>query len=202
MSMLNPFTTDAFNMVALTAAINRIPNTYGRLEQLALMPATGVRLRTIIIEEMSGVLNLLPTQPVGAPGTLGTQGKRKVRIGYLLETPVWKTSYRLVTEKDSVVLQGWAIVENTTGLGRPGKPAIVFSANNGSDAPNDFTQCIFVSTDGGMTVRRDPAMMYKPLPADAARRGGGTRDPMILWYAPEKKWVMVVYNQPPGGKHD
>ncbi len=79
MSMLNPFTTDAFNMVALTAAINRIPNTYGRLEQLALMPATGVRLRTIIIEEMSGVLNLLPTQPVGAPGTLGTQGKRKVR---------------------------------------------------------------------------------------------------------------------------
>jgi hypothetical protein len=28
---------------------------------------------------MSGVLNLLPTQPVGAPGTLGTVGKRKVR---------------------------------------------------------------------------------------------------------------------------
>lgn len=79
MSMLNPFSTDAFNMVALTAAINRIPNTYGRLEQLALMPATGVRTRTIIIEEMSGVLNLLPTQPIGAPGTLGTQGKRKVR---------------------------------------------------------------------------------------------------------------------------
>jgi hypothetical protein len=28
---------------------------------------------------MSGVLNLLPTQPVGAPGTQGTMGKRKVR---------------------------------------------------------------------------------------------------------------------------
>jgi hypothetical protein len=28
---------------------------------------------------MSGVLNLLPTQPVGAPGTQGTTGKRKVR---------------------------------------------------------------------------------------------------------------------------
>jgi len=90
---------------------------------------------------------------------------------------------------------------NTTGLGRPGKPAVVFSANNGCDAPNDFTQCTFVSVDGGMTVRRDPEMMYKPLPAEAARRGGGTRDPMILWYAPEKKWVMVVYNQPPGGKN-
>lgn len=92
-------------------------------------------------------------------------------------------------------------VENTTGLGKPGKPAIVFSTNNGSNAPNAFTQCIFVSTDGGMTALRNPAMIYKPLPKEASRRGGGTRDPMIIWYAPEKKWVMVVYNQPPGSKH-
>jgi hypothetical protein len=77
--MLNPFSNDAFNMVALTAAINRIPNNYGRLEQLNLMPAEGVRTRTILIEEMSGVLNLLPTMPVGAPSSLGMQGKRKVR---------------------------------------------------------------------------------------------------------------------------
>ena len=89
-------------------------------------------------------------------------------------------------------------VPNTSGLNRPGQPAMIFSANNGSDAPNDFTQCIFVSTDGGMTARRNPEMMYKPLPKEASRRGGGTRDPMILWWAPEKKWVLVVFNQPPG----
>jgi len=77
--MLNPFASDAFSMAALTAAINKIPNNYGRLEQLNLMPSQGVRTRTIIIEEMSGVLNLLPTQPVGAPGTVGVMGKRKVR---------------------------------------------------------------------------------------------------------------------------
>jgi hypothetical protein len=77
--MLNPFDNDAFSMVALTAAINKIPNLYGRVEQLGLMPAEGVRTRTILIEEMNGVLNLLPTQPVGAPGTVGTQAKRKVR---------------------------------------------------------------------------------------------------------------------------
>lgn len=65
--MLNPFSNDAFNMVALTAAINRIPNNYGRLEQLNLMPAEGVRTRTILIEEMSGVLNLLPTRCPSAP---------------------------------------------------------------------------------------------------------------------------------------
>jgi hypothetical protein len=77
--MINPFANDAFDMASLTAAINKIPNTYGRLEQLNLMPPLGVRTRTIILEEMSGVLNLLPTQPVGAPGTQGTKGKRKVR---------------------------------------------------------------------------------------------------------------------------
>lgn len=51
-------------------------------------------------------------------------GARRVVVGYVNETPVWKTSYRLVLpEKDAptsegnkgtVVMQGWAIVENTT----------------------------------------------------------------------------------------
>jgi len=42
-------------------------------------------------------------------------GKRPVRVGYIQETPVWKTSYRLVLdEKGKPFLQGWAIVENTT----------------------------------------------------------------------------------------
>jgi len=43
------------------------------------------------------------------------EGKRDVRIGYIQEAPVWKTSYRLVLdEKEKPLLQGWAIVENTT----------------------------------------------------------------------------------------
>ena len=79
MSMLNPFANDAFQMTALTAALNKLPNNFGKLEQMNLMPPEGVRTRTILIEEMNGVLNLLPTMPVGAPATLGTQAKRKVR---------------------------------------------------------------------------------------------------------------------------
>lgn len=43
------------------------------------------------------------------------EGSRRVLVGYLLETPVWKTTYRLVLgEDDEHMLQGWAIVENTT----------------------------------------------------------------------------------------
>ena len=43
-------------------------------------------------------------------------GERHVRIGYVVETPVWKTSYRLLLGdgKPGGRLQGWAIVENQT----------------------------------------------------------------------------------------
>ncbi len=43
------------------------------------------------------------------------QGERRVRLGYVVETPVWKTSYRLLMPKevkDKGKLQGWAIIEN------------------------------------------------------------------------------------------
>jgi hypothetical protein len=50
------------------------------------------------------------------------KGPRRVRVGYVQEAPVWKTSYRVVLGdgkaagegKDQALLQGWAIVENTT----------------------------------------------------------------------------------------
>jgi hypothetical protein len=56
------------------------------------------------------------------------QGERRVRLGYVVETPIWKTSYRLIlagpagkpegdnnaVAKPANKLQGWAIVENQT----------------------------------------------------------------------------------------
>lgn len=45
------------------------------------------------------------------------QGERRVRLGYLVETPVWKTSYRLIMPDEGsseAKIQGWAIVENQT----------------------------------------------------------------------------------------
>src|SRR5262249_25224994 len=39
----------------------------------------------------------------------------RVRVGYVVESPLWKTSYRLVLGKDGKpTLQGWAIVDNPT----------------------------------------------------------------------------------------
>jgi hypothetical protein len=43
------------------------------------------------------------------------KGTRNVRVGYVIENPIWKTSYRLVLDKQSKpYLQGWAVVENPT----------------------------------------------------------------------------------------
>ena len=77
--MQNPFENPGFSMVSLTAAINLIPNRYGRLESLNLFPVRPVRTRQIIVEEYAGRLNLLPTRAPGSPGTVGERGKRKLR---------------------------------------------------------------------------------------------------------------------------
>jgi hypothetical protein len=44
----------------------------------------------------------------------GGTGDRRVRFGYVVETPIWKTSYRLLMDPEGDRLQGWAIVENQT----------------------------------------------------------------------------------------
>ncbi|MHB8836048.1 MAG: DUF4139 domain-containing protein [Candidatus Methylomirabilia bacterium] len=51
---------------------------------------------------------------VTAAGT----GERELRVGYLVEMPVWKCSYRLILDpdnKEKALLQGWAQAENTSG---------------------------------------------------------------------------------------
>ena len=79
MAMLNPFTTDAFNLISMTAAINRLPNNYGRLKEMGLFKDKGVPQRTVLIERKDGVLNLLNRLPVGSPGQKNTHGTRDVR---------------------------------------------------------------------------------------------------------------------------
>ena len=43
------------------------------------------------------------------------EGNRTVRVAYITEAPIWKTSYRLMLDDThEPFLQGWAIVENST----------------------------------------------------------------------------------------
>ncbi|QSQ20643.1 hypothetical protein JY651_36225 [Pyxidicoccus parkwayensis] len=42
------------------------------------------------------------------------QGERELFVSYVVESPVWKTSYRiLLDEGEAPLLQGWALVDNT-----------------------------------------------------------------------------------------
>ena len=42
-------------------------------------------------------------------------GRRPVRVSYVVESPIWKTSYRLAfDQKNKPLLQGWAMIENPT----------------------------------------------------------------------------------------
>lgn len=47
--------------------------------------------------------------------TFKGDGRRNVRVGYVVESPLWKTSYRLILDANGKAqLQGWGVVENTT----------------------------------------------------------------------------------------
>ncbi|MCB9569347.1 MAG: hypothetical protein H6710_19390 [Myxococcales bacterium] len=42
------------------------------------------------------------------------EGERSMTVSYVIETPIWKTSYRVLLYGASTAIQGWALVDNTT----------------------------------------------------------------------------------------
>ena len=93
--------------------------TGGTIRAIELPSVTGLSLEDPQLEdELTKALAALAQardqdkKPVTIDFT-GT-GDRRVRIGYVVEAPVWKTSYRLLLGEKHHQLQGWAIVENQT----------------------------------------------------------------------------------------
>lgn len=78
MPVLDVFNSNAFGVVELTAAINRLEPQYRFLENLGLFAGEGIATTTMAIEEMSDSINLLETRPRGGPPTEGSTGKRKL----------------------------------------------------------------------------------------------------------------------------
>jgi len=102
-----------------------------RRERLNLLTETG--LRSLDLEKLSQVrlqdeklAKELHDQLADLAGALDDERRtvqlrfsgnaaREVRAGYLQETPIWKTSYRLVlNQARAPYLQGWALVDNTS----------------------------------------------------------------------------------------
>ena len=95
-------------------------NTQAGIRSIALSEIQGIRfLRKEIQDDLAQALQVLSSshgiEKKKVVLHFTGSGRRRVRIGYILEAPVWKTSYRLVLgEKDGHLLQGWAMVENTS----------------------------------------------------------------------------------------
>ncbi len=100
------------------------------VESLLLKTATGLRtvpmanvtdikiLDERLDKELQDALDILAQAHANNKKTVALsfegKGKRPVLVGYMQEAPVWKTSYRLAIDEKESLLQGWAIVENTT----------------------------------------------------------------------------------------
>ncbi len=101
------------------------------VEQLNLWCAEGMRqvklgdvqrirfLNPVMESEFRKALEVVTlshdTQKKAVTLNFAGDGKRSVRVGYVVENPIWKTSYRLVLAEDKKpFLQGWAVVENAT----------------------------------------------------------------------------------------
>jgi hypothetical protein len=88
------------------------------MRSVKLADVTRVRFLNPVMEnEMKRALEVLSlshdTQKKAVSLVFSGEGKRPVRVSYVVENPIWKTSYRLVFRKDGKpLLQGWAVVEN------------------------------------------------------------------------------------------
>ncbi|MGE7774773.1 GH32 C-terminal domain-containing protein [Chitinophaga sp. NPDC101104] len=93
-------------------------------------------------------------------------------------------------DKTGTMFSGSAVIDhdNTSGFGKPGKPAMV--ALYTADSPDREVQCVAYSLDKGRSWTK-----YAGNPViDSKEKWNSkdTRDPRVFWYAPSKHWVMVL----------
>jgi hypothetical protein len=97
--------------------------TTGAVRVIELTPALSVRpLDANLQSQLDRYLELLSTTHANGLRHLTLDalgvGQRELRVSYISEVPVWKSTYRIVfprTPNGSATMQGWAVVDNTVG---------------------------------------------------------------------------------------
>lgn len=92
---------------------------------------------------------------------------------------------KLMPDQFGPMFSGSAVVDhdNTSGFGKDGEAPLVLIY---TAAGNPTVQCIAYSRDGRTFTKWDGNPVVKQVT-------GGNRDPKVIWHAPTKKWVMVLY---------
>jgi hypothetical protein len=95
----------------------------GAVRVIELTPQLSVRpLDADLQSQLDRYLELLSTTHANGLrhltlNALG-QGQRQLRVSYISEVPVWKSTYRMVFPREAngkAIVQGWAVVDNTVG---------------------------------------------------------------------------------------
>ena len=79
MPMLDVFNDDAFGVVSLTDAVNKLKFVPGRIGELGLFQESSVATTSIVVEERDGVLSLVSPSARGGPGSTLTKNLRTAR---------------------------------------------------------------------------------------------------------------------------
>jgi hypothetical protein len=108
----------ASEVVVKRAYVNLMTNPAMRSVPLDAIVSLRVRDERLQ-QEMQNALAAIATRLDNTRKTVelrfAGQGTRRVLVGYLTEMPLWKMTYRLaLSANEPPLLQGWAIVENTT----------------------------------------------------------------------------------------
>lgn len=74
--MNDTFRPDLFTMQAMTAAVNDAPYVPARIKEVGLFDEKGVATTSVVVEMLSGTLNIVASQPRGAPGQVNKDDKR------------------------------------------------------------------------------------------------------------------------------
>ena len=91
------------------------------LQQVIVERATSIRfvddkLRQAIATALAAISEHRVSDQRTLTLTTTGEGKRRIRLGYVVAAPLWKTSYRLALGDDGhALLQGWATLENMSG---------------------------------------------------------------------------------------
>ena len=105
--MINPFDAGGYTLAEMTQAINILPNVYTRLGELGLFRFEGITQRSVIIEQAEGVLNLLPTVPLGGPATVANRDTRSMRSF----TVPWIPHDDVITPQDIQGVRGFGVAD-------------------------------------------------------------------------------------------
>jgi hypothetical protein len=104
-------------------ALATLVSDTGEVRSVEITPSVSVRLADRdVTSEVQRYLSLLASERQADLRRMTIQtdgtGQRELYVSYISETPIWKTTYRIVVPSkpgEEPLLQGWAIVDNTVG---------------------------------------------------------------------------------------